>query len=164
MKRFSLLAVAAALAVVAVAVIAATGSAQTGGRTIVLKETTKGVTFKFVDQKPFTRVRKNTPAAVSLGDEIIIGNPLVDQTNAPVGRIEAVCSAVQVGRSPNAAVFLCRGVASLDDGDLFLAARLPISANSVNGAVTGGTGAYVGARGSFTSAGNPSTDTFTLLP
>ena len=62
------------------------------------------------------------------------------------------------------AAFLCTGVAHLADGDLFLVARFrprrPERASTVHGALTVGTGAYAGARGTFTSTGEPSTYTF----
>ena len=74
--------------------------------------------------------------------------------------------AVGPGRVQLGAAFLCIGVAHLADGDLFLQTRfVPTTGpNDIHGAVTGGTGADLGARGAFTSVGAPSTDTFTILP
>jgi hypothetical protein len=73
---------------------------------------------------------------------------------------------VKPGLVQSGAVFLCTAVAHLADGDLYLETRFtPVNGPSdVRGAVTGGTGAYLGARGEFTMVGSPSTDTFTILP
>lgn len=109
------------------------------------------------------------------GDHLIATHRLVDAAQRPAGRLEQVCTAVYGSRSIDRAVFLCTGVAHLADGDLFLGARFrpptPAHASTVRGALTGGTAAYAGARGTFTSTtgvpsrrGVPSTYTFHILP
>ena len=58
----------------------------------------------------------------------------------------------------------CSGVLVLRDGTLTFQAAFKVSASTVTGAVTGGTGAYANARGTFVSKddrGN-SQDTITL--
>ena len=165
MKRLALFAAAAATAVAVLAVLSSAGSAQSGERTIVLNETSKGSIFRFVDQPPRSQQGRNVPPSVSLGDQSVFANPLVDSAKHRAGRIEAVCTAVKPGSFERGSIFLCQGVAHLADGDLFLAARFSPKPNvNVHGALTGGTGAYDGARGSFTSHGEPSTDTFHILP
>jgi len=66
---------------------------------------------------------------------------------------------------------LCDGAYALAGGDIHVVAR--VKSESVTGAVVGGTGSYVGARGIFTSIerpgdqernGSPKDDTITLLP
>lgn len=165
MTHTSLIAVAAVTAAAAVAASAFTGSAQTAPRTIVLKETAEGSRVTFVDNAPRSRERRGAPAA-SLGDGLAISTGLVDPAGRRAGRLQATCTAVTPGRVQGGAGFLCTAVAHLADGDLFLATRFtPVSGPSdVHGAVTGGTGAYSGARGGFTMIGAPSTDTFTILP
>jgi hypothetical protein len=162
-----LLAADAATAVAVLAVLSSIGSAQSGERTIVLKEVEKGSLFQFVDEPPRTKLRRNVPPSVSLGDQLILSNRLVDAAKRPAGRLEAVCTAVKPARSiERGSAFSCTGVAHLTDGDLFLAARFRPTrrATTVRGALTGGTRAYVGARGTFTATGDPSTDTFHILP
>lgn len=165
MKHLSLIGIAAVSAVAASAAFAFTGSAQSGARTIVLKETPKGSLLNFIDSPPHSREQRGAPFA-SLGDQLAISTRLVDSVGNRAGRIEATCAAVKPGRVQFGAVFLCTAVAHLADGDLFLATRFaPVNGPSnVHGAVTGGTGPYLGARGDFTMVGQPSTDTFTLLP
>jgi hypothetical protein len=164
MKRLALLAAAAATAIAVLAVLSTSGSAQSGERTIVVTELSKGSLFKFVDQRPRTKPGRNEPSA-SLGDQLVFSSPLGDGAHRRAGRLAAACTAIKPGAIERKAVFLCTGVAHLTDGDLFLAARfLPRPSGTVRGALTGGTGAYAGARGTFTSTGEPSTDTFHILP
>ena len=160
MKRLGLLAALAATAVTVLAALASSGSAQSGERTIVLTQPAEVVAF-LVDQRP--RIRRGT--ALSPGDQLISTHRLVDAAKRPAGRVELVCTAVSLSRSPR---FVCTGVAHLADGDLFLGARFRPSrggASTVRGALTGGTAAYAGARGTFTSTGElPTTYTFHILP
>jgi hypothetical protein len=162
------LAVAVA-AVTVLAVLASSGGAQSGERTIVLTQPAGG--FELVDVTPPRTGRGGTWP----GDHLISTHRLVDAAKSPAGRVELVCTAVQGSRSIDRAVFLCTGVAHLADGDLFLGARFrpprPEPANTVRGALTGGTAAYAGARGTFTSTtgvpsrrGVPLTYTFHILP
>ena len=167
MKRLPLIGIAAASAIALVAAFAFTGNAQTGERTIVLKESGRNQLFTIVDNPPLAKQRRDAPPAVSLGDQLVISNRLLDSAGNPAGRIEAVCTTVKPARALGAgAVYLCTAVSHLSDGDLFLTTRLtPVDGPSdVRGALTGGTGAYLGARGDFTSIGEPSTDTFHILP
>jgi hypothetical protein len=173
MKRLALLAALAATAVTALAVLASSGGAQSGERTIVLTQPAGG--FEFVDvMPPLTRRGRPSPGAWP-GDHLISTHPLVDAAKRRAGRLEQVCTAVHGSRSIDRAVFLCTWVAHLADGDLFLVARFrpprPEPASTVRGALTGGTAAYAGARGTFTSTtgvpsrrGVPYTHTFHILP
>ena len=65
---------------------------------------------------------------------------------------------------------VCDGIYTLADGELHLLARLS-QADDLKGSVVGGTGAYVGARGTFASVAGSGTkggerrdETITLLP
>jgi hypothetical protein len=170
MKRLGMLAALVASAVTVLAVLASSGGAQSGERTIVL--TQPAGAFYLVDQRPRMRRRDN---AFSPGDQLISAHRLVDAAKRPAGRLEQVCTAVSLSRSIYSAGFLCTGVAHLADGDLFLVTRFrpprPEPASTVRGALTGGTAAHAGARGTFTSTtgvpsrrGVPSTYTFHILP
>lgn len=167
MEHLPLIALAAVSAIAVTAAAAFTGDAQTSGRTIVLKEADKGTLFTIIDNPPRSKQRPDAPPAVTPGDQFVSSKRLLDSAGNRAGRIEASCSAVKSARALGAgAVYLCAGVAHLADGDLFLAARVtPVDGPSDDhGAVTGGTGAYLGARGDFTLVGQPSTDTFNILP
>jgi hypothetical protein len=148
----------AVLAVGGVAFAANSGAQAPGPQTLVLKE--KEGQFAFIDQKPFNK--KGGPPRASLGDEIVLSNPLFDAADKRVGDLQAVCTTVKAGREDKAS-YVCEGVAHLNTGDILLAARLKeqIGGVVVSGAITGGTGPYANARGTFTSEGEEvATDTF----
>jgi hypothetical protein len=145
----------AVLAVGGAAFAASSGAQAPGPQTLVLKE--KEGQFAFIDQKP-----RSKQGRASLGDELIVSNPLFDSANKHVGALQAVCTTVKPGREDKAA-YLCQGVAHLNTGDILLEAHLKeqIGPVLISGAITGGTGAYANARGTFTSQGDEaSTDTF----
>ena len=171
MKRLALLAALAATAVTVLAVLASSGGAQTGERTIVLTQPAGG--FETIDLTP--PVTRRGSLSPSPGDHLLAAHRLVDATKRRAGRLELVCTAVYAAHSIFRTFYLCTGVAHLADGDLFLVARFrpprPEPASTIRGALTGGTAAYAGARGTFTSTtgvpsrrGVPYTHTFHILP
>jgi hypothetical protein len=78
-----------------------------------------------------------------------------------VGKIRVVCTATSAGNTRNlvGAGFVCTGIARIPAGTLVLVAELR------EGVVTGGTGAYAGATGTFVpkEGKGSSTTTITLL-
>jgi hypothetical protein len=159
-------AAAAATAVTTASVLAAGGSAQAPGpRTLVFNEGQRGSTFKFVDNPPRSRGRTERTTTISTGDMFVLTNPLINGAGQRSGVLYATCVAARGGRF-DSAFLLCHGVAKLQDGDIALEVATRIS-DSITGSIVGGTGAYNGARGTFTSLGGaqrPTTDTFELLP
>ena len=113
------LAVAVA-AVIVLAVLASSGGAQSGERTIVLSQPAQWVPV-LVDQRP--RMGRGRGNAFSPGDQLISTHRLVDAAKRPAGRVELDCTTVSRSRSTYSTRFLCTGVAQLADGDLFLGAR-----------------------------------------
>ncbi len=166
MRRLALLATTAAIAAAVLAVISSGGSAQqTGERTLVFKETSKGETFFFVDNPPKSRSRNPERASVSAGDLFAFGNTLLDAQKGRAGRIEGTCTAVHAGRRFDRARFDCHATARLTDGTISVSANLNPRRPTITGSIDGGTGAYQQARGFFTSGGEPTaTDTFHVLP
>jgi len=166
-QRPVILAAAAGAAAAAAAVLAAGGSAQAPvARTLTFTETDRGSTFRVVDNPPRSRrARQGFPTRVSAGDTIVISQRLVQGSGPATGTIHVSCTAT-TGRAQrfDRAVFVCHATTTLPDGTIALEAALRFGDQGVTAAVTGGTGAYEGARGTFTSAGNPSVDTFRLLP
>jgi hypothetical protein len=157
----------AAAAVTTASVLAAGGSAQAPGpRTLVFNEAQRGATFRFVDNPPRSRGKTERTTTISMGDSFAFTNPLINGAGQRSGVFHATCVATRGGRLGSAFV-LCHGVAKLQDGDIALEAATRISDDSVTASITGGTGAYNGARGTFTSLSGqrrPTTDTFELLP
>ena len=161
MKRLAVLSVpAAAAAVGAVILLPGAGSAQTGGgQTIKLVESGNGA-FKFLDNPPKV-TRKRGPSA---GDELILSSKLTDASGKAAGTLLATCTF-----TPKAGTLLCDGVFKLASGTITGTALTTESSLTTNIAITGGTGAYEGARGSITSVershkdNSPSDDTIHLL-
>ncbi len=150
MKRRSGLTVALVVGAAAlVAVFAGTGSADhPGSQTLTFVERNNQGTFRFIDSPPKSP-RRGEPR-ISLGDVFLGSNPLYNAANTRrVGRFFFKCTAVRRSKRPQGGTFQCEGTARLSDGTLVISAIL--SEGPATGAVVGGTGAYEGASGSFTS-------------
>jgi hypothetical protein len=158
---FRILAAILALGALAAAALLGPGaSAQSpAGRTISLTELEKGSTFKHVRNTKTKSSRAN-----SLGDVIVFTNPLADASGQVVGKLHASCATTVGARNFLKSSMTCDGVAVLRDGTLTWQAAFKVGASSVNGAVTGGTGAYANARGVLVSREDRSGthDTITL--
>ena len=161
MQRSTILAGSVVAALATAGVLAVSGGAEApSGQTIQVVE--RGGSEKFVDVAPRARGGFN----VSAGDAFLFSSPLFNGANKRVGTLDARCTFTRGGKQARG---ICEGVFALADGDLLLSARLSVS-GSVKGAIVGGTGAYAGARGTFTSVDRPggdnapSDDTITLLP
>jgi hypothetical protein len=150
--------------IAAALVTGSAGSAHVAGtRTITLVESAKGSTFGFVDNAPKT-TRKDPHASV--GDILAFSNVLVDRSRTRrLGRAAAQCVATSPGRVGDA-TYVCYGTFALRGGTLAVAALQHGEPKTQQLAILGGTGAYVGARGTIlarsTKAGTE--DTITLLP
>lgn len=143
MKWIALLAFAAAAALAAVLVIGDDESTDSGGRTIEVVESDEGSMFQEVDNPPRT-----SPAATP-GDAAAIIMPLLDpESEKRTGTLHATCAVTVGNENPDKARVLCQGAVELGDGTLTisgLAGKIPVATY----AVTGGTGVYEGARGTY---------------
>lgn len=157
-----------ALAAIGVSIVFAAGgsSAQVPGeRTLTFIEGHKGEQFAVVDNPPRSK-RRGERASVSVGDQLAFHNPLLTEARQRAGSLDGFCIATERGARFDKATFACTAIVRLSDGTLVLSVRLKFSeSDSIGGAISGGSGAYEGARGSFTSTGQRTTrDTFHLLP
>jgi|tagenome__1003787_1003787.scaffolds.fasta_scaffold20968181_4 hypothetical protein len=161
MKRLAVLSVpAAAAAAGAIILLPGAGNAQTGGgQTIKLVESGNG-SFKFIDTPPKV-TKKHGPSA---GDGFMFANKLTDASGKAAGTLIARCN---VSTKPS--TLLCDGVFKLANGTITGTALTNESSLTSTIAITGGTGAYEGARGSVTSVdrshkdNSPADDTIHLL-
>jgi hypothetical protein len=134
---------AVAAALVTAALVAGTGSAQTAPATLHLVGTPqKGVGFGSPGPRQGTRV--------GFGDTV---------TGDDTGHDRAICTAIRGG-------LLCTIQVQLSKGTLTAQGILPERADKTPIAITGGTGAYDGARGTalVTDKPNHSEVDITLLP
>ncbi|MGH2937203.1 MAG: hypothetical protein ACRDPE_03670 [Solirubrobacterales bacterium] len=126
------------------------GSASAATTTLTFKEPEKGSTFAFVDNAPTSKKKHGFPTRFSAGDEVIFTNPM-EAEGKLVGKLRVVCTATNDASSRNfaAAGFVCTGIAKIPGGTLVFAAEL--AEGNTEGAITGGSGKYAGAHGSFLS-------------
>jgi hypothetical protein len=145
-------------------VLASVGSGQgSAARTIRLYEAPKGSTFGFVDNAPKTS-RKDPHA--SIGDILAFSNQIFDESRTHrLGVSSAQCIATRPGRIASA-TYICSGTFALENVSIAVAGLQRGEPTTQELAVTGGTGAYDGARGTIVSRTSRagSEDTVTLLP
>jgi hypothetical protein len=162
-NRFAALAAAAAAAVVVAAPVLADTSSD--GHTITFREVDKGSRFNYIDNPP--RNPHNRRPFFSVGDQFALGNPLADSTGN-IGELRAVCTITKkapANNNVNPGHPFCTGAFVLKSGTLFIETT-DAGGSSTTGAVVGGTGSYVGARGTFQSISTKTggDDTVTLQP
>jgi hypothetical protein len=166
MRSRSVIAAATGAVLVTAAVFVGSGSAQAPApRTFTFTEGQRGSTFKFVDNPPRSRGRTERTTTISMGDVFVFTNPLISGAGQRSGVFYATCVAARGGRLSQT-FLLCHGVAKLQDGDIAVEVATRLG-RLVTGSIVGGTGAYNGAHGTFTSReteGRPTVDTFQLLP
>lgn len=159
----------AVVAVVAVGLAAGglglrgSASAQTpAGTTLTFTELERGSTFKHIRNTKTRNRRSNL-----LGDLIVFTSPLADSAGRRVGRIHAQCVTTIGSSNFERSQATCSGVIVVPQGTLTVQAMTSPGVATTTGAVTGGTGAYANARGTFSSVearnGNSAT-TVTLVP
>ena len=162
-RNFAVLSAAAvAAAAVAVPVVA---QSSNGGQTLSFQELNKGSRFTYTDNPP--RNAHSKRPSFSMGDQITLANPLVD-SSGKLGELRATCTFTKAGPANdniNPARPLCTGAFVMKNGTVFVVTA-DAGGRTTEGAVTGGTGAYIGARGTFTSNATKSgaNDTIDLMP
>jgi hypothetical protein len=115
---------------------------------LTFKEPEKGSTFAYVDSAPKTTFGKyGEPKAISAGDQFAGTNP-VFESGKRLGTLQFSCTATKNSKTLGSAGFLCSGVYKLKGGTL-VASVLLRNAKTIEGAITGGTGIYANATGTF---------------
>jgi hypothetical protein len=150
--------------------VAAPVLAQSGGsgQTITFRELNKGSRFGYIDNPPRNTRHQRRPV-FSIGDQFVFANPLSD-ASGNIGELRAICTLTKRASAPNGNAInpahpFCTGAFVTTKGTLFVE-TVDSGDKATEGAVVGGTGAYVGARGTFTSAPTKTgaNDVVTLLP
>lgn len=162
-SRFIVLAAAGLTAAgVAAPVLAQSGG---GGQTLTFRELDKGSRFEYVDNPP--RNSHHRRPVFSIGDALVLANPLADNSGT-IGELRATCTMTKKAPANDSGLNqghpLCTGAFVLKAGTLFVDTA-DAGSKITEGAVVGGTGAYTGARGTFTSTTTTtgSDDVITLL-
>ena len=156
MKRLAVMATVA-LAIGVFALISGAGAAPPNvphAITLTFTERESEGKFHFIDVRPLTRFTREGPRRVSPGDGFAIAQPLHDTSGARAATLYVTCHAVNGARRFSRVRFLCAGEVRLKDGTLSITALFrDVGPGAVTGEVVGGSGAYEGANGSFTSSG-----------
>jgi hypothetical protein len=160
LRRGPILLVALLAAIAAGVVVLSSASAQAPGRTLTFKELDKGSTFIHIRNTKAKSQRSN-----SMGDVIAFTNPLADASGQRIGKLYAHCTTTVGNRNFLKSTITCALVLVLRDGTLTGQANVTPAAAASTGTVTGGTGAYAGARGVVVSTptDSGSDDTVTLV-
>lgn len=165
--RLSSIGVVALLAgIAAPAIVMTSGSAQADARTVTLVEKQISKADVLADVPPFAG-KNGQP---SNGDSFLFRSRVSDATGAKVGSLAVRCTFLKVTKKFIGTLVICDGVYSLRDGTISLAVEFEVTHSLVTTfAVTGGTGAYDGARGTGTNTGrsetsNTSDTVINLLP
>ena len=165
MSRRNLTVLFLVAAVAAIAVAAPVLAQSNGGQTITFRELDKGSRFDYLDNPP--RNSEHKRPVFSVGDQFVLGNPLADDSG-PIGELRATCTLTKKAPATdnvNPGHPFCTGAFVLKSGTLFVETT-DAGGKTTTGAVVGGTGAYVGARGTFASTSTKSgaNDVVNLLP
>ena len=159
MKRRGALTVALAASAAVLAALAGTGSADhPGSTTLTFVERNNEGTFRVIDNPPRAPRRSQR---VSPGDMFLGSNTLYNAANTRrEGKVFFKCTAILGAKRFQRATFQCEATARLANGTL--AVSVLFRGGDPGGPVIGGSGAYEGASGSFTSdeRGRTSVDTF----
>jgi hypothetical protein len=167
MKRLALMATVG-LAIGAFVLTSGTGAQPPNvphAITLTFTERESEGAFHFIDVRPLTRFTREGPRRVSPGDGFTITQPLHDTSGARAATLYVTCQGVNGSRRFSRIRFICQGEVQLKDGTLSITALFrDVGSGAVTGEVVGGSGAYEGANGSFTSSGgeNP-VDTFHIV-
>jgi hypothetical protein len=148
------LALSAAAATTVALVVTEGGQAQQpAGQTLVLHNSAMKISQ--VDVPPLVRSKRSPETP---GDEVIANSKV---GGAATGARYLVCLAAKQGRSVESALYSCSVTYNLANGTITAAGVARITPNPpITVPVTGGTGAYAGARGTLTVTANE--DTITL--
>jgi len=160
MLRKPVLVTLIAVAAVAVAVVVTAATAGSSPRTQTFRLIEKSQDFHFTDTPPLSSSPDQPPSA---GDSFVFVSKLETQSGQRAGTLRAQCTVVEGGEN---GTLTCYGSFGLAAGQLMGMATVRGDQNVTHIAIVGGTGAYVGARGTLTSVSKNDTvsiDTVTLL-
>ena len=141
-------------AATASAIAVTSGSAQAPGeRTLTFVERSNDAATVVADVPPFV---KNKNEFAGKGDTILFPSTVLDSTGATkVGTFIGRCTLLRVTKRFVGSAGICDGIYNFRDGTITGSVYLTFNNKPITFAVTGGTGAYEGARGSGTTTDRP---------
>jgi len=155
--RRRLIAVAAVCAVAGAAVVADAGRAQQPGTTYTIKTLKERGSVWIAGGG-----KKMKEGRLSPGNRLLETDEVRRDDGAKGVLVATVMVASPRTVAAQRAVGLMRGVYRFSDGDIYVDSFVKFARPSATGVIVGGTGAYRGARGTFTST--QAKDVLSLLP
>ncbi len=164
--RRILVLVAAPAALAAGLWTAGPATAQAPPQTLSFHEPANAGTFNIIDNAPKSRT-SGARTRFSTKDAVVFSNPLLDASGKRAGTLRVICYIRKAGTFATAKSD-CIGVFGLTTGNIYVSVLdLGFTGSTTNGTIVGGTGAYVGAKGTFhavSHANDTSDDTLTITP
>jgi hypothetical protein len=148
-RRLALLLALTGCGALPLAVMAAGGSASHPGSQ-TLRVALVPTTEHSIDNPPRSKARGANPS-ISAGDAVVLTEQALDPSGRRVGTAHVHCVATLGSKNLDRATAQCATTLKLRDGDI-MGAFVFRGEEPRTVAVTGGTGAYEGARGSITFA------------
>ena len=140
--------------------------AQAPSGTLTFHEPASGGTFNIIDNAPKSKT-KGARTRFSTKDAIVFTNPLQDASGKRAGTLKVICWITTAGTFQTAKSD-CLGKFQLSNGSIFVGVEnQSFASNTTDGTIVGGTGSYVGAKGTLHSVSNDndtSDDTITFTP
>jgi hypothetical protein len=151
MRRVSRLGAVTIAGIGAAVLYGSVASPQTpaaSSRTIAFTEVENKTPCCIVDVAPKSHGKREP--MMSPGDQLVFSQKLRDPSGRPIGTLYGDCSAITEAPLTRGR-FICDGVYSFTDGTMTATGLGGVGAPTSIGAITGGTGAYANARGTFSS-------------
>jgi len=131
---------------------------------ITLTEPAKGSIVSFIDNAPTAKKVHGFPTKISPGDEVVLTNQLFEN-GVRVGKLRTRCTATDAsgGSGENVftnAHFICEGVYNIKGSSLY--ANGQVLQGGTQGVITGGTGSFANARGTFVTKVEKGGETSTI--
>lgn len=143
--RIRAVALAATAAIAAAALIVPTASSgKNGGRTVVVREKVRSVTT--VHHSPATKGQ-----ALATGDVVLTRQGMFAKSGRSLGTLYTDCTNVGPTAAVFAATLQCTATYRFAAGELIAVGILQLAPGTGSLTILGGTGVYLGARGSITS-------------
>jgi hypothetical protein len=156
-----MLAALATAGIVAVLTVGSGASAQTPAatRTITFTEIENKNPCCIADIAPKSRSKREP--FMSAGDELVYTQQLRDGSAKTIGRLYGTCAAIVPGPLTRAR-YRCDAVYSLPDGTIVISGLGRVGDPTTVAAVTGGTGAYANATGTYSSKNSETKNDVTI--
>jgi len=141
----------------AIAAVALAGAAYAAPQSSTQKQGGHAIHLTEASPTPKLTVVDTGLPGLTPGDTVVTTDGLLDSQGGDAGTLSQVCTIVSPAASLFTSTFDCTGSFVLADGTITVQGPFVPTADSNVQAVTGGTGAFVKARGQVTIAAEPDT-------